>query len=293
MGVFFFFLKVSINELLLKHTNIDFLKCGTNELNIVVYDHNSEHTNQLDLETSYTILLLKKLSSKYHSVSFLTGGMLNFQLNYPQLCTVADVAQGQATQQPSMAPQSLKLALGSNGTDLSCLKPKQLKFTHSLSTYTIDVSLLNSSAAHFRTGAGDADGGHQKMQQEYEQFITVPSLMRQMSSTATSACEATTSTTTSVKSASQGPTEILSFLYLGSQDDALSESTLKQLNITNVLNVSATCPKPDFIDEAHFLRISINDGHAEKILPFFDIAFKFIGKYVNFIFVSKVHSSFI
>jgi hypothetical protein len=42
--------------------------------------------------------------------------------------------------------------------------------------------------------------------------------------------------------------------------------------------VSATCPKPTFIDDAHFLRISINDGHGEKILPFFDVAFRFVEK---------------
>lgn len=42
--------------------------------------------------------------------------------------------------------------------------------------------------------------------------------------------------------------------------------------------MSATCPKPTFIDDAHFLRISINDGHGEKILPFFDVAFRFVEK---------------
>lgn len=42
--------------------------------------------------------------------------------------------------------------------------------------------------------------------------------------------------------------------------------------------MSITCPKPDFISDAHFLRIPVNDGHAAKILPFFDIAFKFIEK---------------
>ena len=60
---------------------------------------------------------------------------------------------------------------------------------------------------------------------------------------------------------------------------------MKTLRITNVLNVSIQCPKPDFIDDAHFLRIPLNDGHAAKILPFFDIAFRFIGLF-SFRFVS-------
>jgi predicted protein tyrosine phosphatase len=65
---------------------------------------------------------------------------------------------------------------------------------------------------------------------------------------------------------------------LGSQEDSLSEKTMKALNITNVLNVSIQCPKPKFIEDAHFLRIPLNDGHAAKILPFFDVAFRFIEK---------------
>jgi dual specificity MAP kinase phosphatase len=53
---------------------------------------------------------------------------------------------------------------------------------------------------------------------------------------------------------------------------------LKELNITNILNVSVSCPKPEFINEANFLRIPVNDGHSEKILPFFELAYQFIGK---------------
>jgi protein-tyrosine phosphatase len=74
------------------------------------------------------------------------------------------------------------------------------------------------------------------------------------------------------------PTKILNFLYLGSEEDALCYETMKALNITNVINVSISCMKPSFISDAHFLRISVNDGYAAKILPFFDIAFKFIEK---------------
>jgi hypothetical protein len=49
------------------------------------------------------------------------------------------------------------------------------------------------------------------------------------------------------------------------------------LNITSVVNVSVNCPKPDFIDQSHFLRIQVDDGHSAKLLPFFDCAYRFIG----------------
>ena len=39
-----------------------------------------------------------------------------------------------------------------------------------------------------------------------------------------------------------------------------------------------SCPKPEFISDANFLRIPVNDGHAAKILPFFDVAYRFIEK---------------
>lgn len=74
------------------------------------------------------------------------------------------------------------------------------------------------------------------------------------------------------------PTQILSYLYLGSQEDALSGATLSALGITNVLNASMNCPKSEFISDENFLRISVNDGHTAKIRPFFDVAFRFIGK---------------
>lgn len=50
------------------------------------------------------------------------------------------------------------------------------------------------------------------------------------------------------------------------------------MNITYVLNVSISCPKACFISDANFLRIPVNDGHIAKISPFFDVAYRFIGK---------------
>lgn len=78
----------------------------------------------------------------------------------------------------------------------------------------------------------------------------------------------------------QGPGRVLPFLYLGSQEDALNADTMRDHNITYVLNVTASCPKADFIQESHFMRISVNDSHNEQLIPYFKQAFDFLGAYL-------------
>ncbi|CAG2173826.1 unnamed protein product [Oppiella nova] len=75
-----------------------------------------------------------------------------------------------------------------------------------------------------------------------------------------------------------GPTRILPFLYLGSQQDALNKDTLRDHNIQYELNVSTSCPKPEFISDSHFLRIAVNDNYNENLLPYFPKAFSFLDK---------------
>ncbi|XP_054159108.1 dual specificity protein phosphatase 16-like [Oppia nitens] len=75
-----------------------------------------------------------------------------------------------------------------------------------------------------------------------------------------------------------GPTRILPFLYLGSQQDALNRDTLRDHNINYELNVSTSCPKPEFIPDTHFLRIAVNDNYNENLLSYFPKAFNFLDK---------------
>ncbi|XP_069960213.1 uncharacterized protein [Cherax quadricarinatus] len=75
-----------------------------------------------------------------------------------------------------------------------------------------------------------------------------------------------------------GPTRILPFLYLGSQHDANNKQLLSDYNILYELNVSVSCPKPDFVQDSHFMRIPVNDNFSEKLLPYFNDAFNFIDK---------------
>ncbi|XP_060596953.1 uncharacterized protein LOC132750900 [Ruditapes philippinarum] len=75
-----------------------------------------------------------------------------------------------------------------------------------------------------------------------------------------------------------GPTRILPFLYLGSQQDALSEDIVKVNEITYILNVSTTCIKPANISDGHFLRIPVNDNYSAKLTPHFEQAFQFLDK---------------
>lgn len=242
---------------------------------IVVYDMQSEHTNQLNSESSIACILLRRLASKYYSVSFLTGGLANFHQIYPNLCEHSisspnAVVRIVETTVPIQEEDVVSLESNSNSgkpswLNVKCKQPRM--FSHSLSTFGLNLSQIAS------------DSG--------ENVSTMSSLS---SSAASSLASSFNSGLPSAVSGSnddenkaggktnKGPTEILGFLYLGSQEDSLSEQTLKDLNITNILNVSATCPKPSFIDDANFLRISINDGHGEKILPYFDVAFRFIEK---------------
>lgn len=78
--------------------------------------------------------------------------------------------------------------------------------------------------------------------------------------------------------ANVGPTRILPFLYLGSQHDANNRQLLLDYSILYELNVSVSCPRPDFVQESHFMRIPVNDNFSEKLLPYFNDAFHFIDK---------------
>ncbi|XP_005109665.1 mucin-19 [Aplysia californica] len=75
-----------------------------------------------------------------------------------------------------------------------------------------------------------------------------------------------------------GPTRILPFLYLGSQQDSLNQELAQVNGISYILNVSKTCPRPPYILEGHFHRIPVNDNYCEKLLPYFQEAFQFLDK---------------
>lgn len=66
-------------------------------------------------------------------------------------------------------------------------------------------------------------------------------------------------------------------LYLG---DCTAVKKIQQYNIKSVLNITKEFPQPDDID--HFLRIPVDDSYTAKLTPFFEIAFDFIEKNLNF-----------
>ncbi|EJD74753.1 tyrosine-protein phosphatase vhp-1 [Loa loa] len=87
-----------------------------------------------------------------------------------------------------------------------------------------------------------------------------------------------------------GPTQILPFLYLGSQQDAMDSSLLSKYGIKYVINLSVNCPKPDALNQDdHFMRIPINDTYQAKLLPHFDDAFKFLDKVCERGSVALIH----
>ncbi|XP_038048872.1 protein phosphatase Slingshot homolog 1-like [Patiria miniata] len=75
-----------------------------------------------------------------------------------------------------------------------------------------------------------------------------------------------------------GPTRVLNYLYIGSQQDVLDEDIMRANGINYVLNVSKTCPSPTHIAPGHFHRIPVRDNYGEKLLPWFEDAMDFIEK---------------
>ncbi|CAG9533978.1 unnamed protein product [Cercopithifilaria johnstoni] len=87
-----------------------------------------------------------------------------------------------------------------------------------------------------------------------------------------------------------GPTQILPFLYLGSQQDAMDSRLLSKYGIKYVINLSVNCPEPDTLkQEGHFMRIPVNDTYQAKLLPHFEDAFKFLDKVCERGSVALVH----
>ncbi|UJR13667.1 hypothetical protein I4U23_000679 [Adineta vaga] len=77
------------------------------------------------------------------------------------------------------------------------------------------------------------------------------------------------------------PSQILPFLYLGSQEDALSTKVMQDNHITHVINVSITGQRAPFLeekDDEHFLRIPVNDCLNAQLSPYFDQTYSFIEK---------------
>lgn len=77
------------------------------------------------------------------------------------------------------------------------------------------------------------------------------------------------------------PTPILPFLFLGNERDATDLHTLKQLNISYVLNVTTHLPglsEENAIGLRH-KRLPAADSCRQNIKQYFDEAFSFIGEY--------------
>ncbi len=243
------------------------------EVNIVVYDKHTEHTNQLaeaaDQDTdAFVFILLTKIAQKFKSVSFLSGGFVNFQENYSELCSINTSYSRQTSTTPTSPNVSSATGTPSEKTPTTmeplCIdlnkRFKKHVFNHSISSFDKTNDFFRNTSLNL-------------LKNTYSAIIdTIPSHSGSDSNSPK------ISNTTPGSPVIREPTKILSYLYLGSQDDALSSATLTALGITNVLNVSINCPKPEFIPDANFLRISVNDGHAAKIRPFFDVAYRFIGK---------------
>jgi len=74
------------------------------------------------------------------------------------------------------------------------------------------------------------------------------------------------------------PTKILPFLYLGCEEDALSEDVLRTCRVKYILNASHTAVDSPYCKTGHYLKIPIKDNSSENIVAWFQTAFDFIDK---------------
>lgn len=74
------------------------------------------------------------------------------------------------------------------------------------------------------------------------------------------------------------PTSVLPHLLLGCQADAMSAAVCEEFGITHIINVSADGEVSPHVSREKFLRIPIHDNNRSDIVPFFEMAFAFLGK---------------
>ena len=51
--------------------------------------------------------------------------------------------------------------------------------------------------------------------------------------------------------------------------------------------MSTSSPKPSFVPDKHFMRIPINDNYSEKLAPYLQKAFQFLGTAVKITLYAK------
>ena len=99
------------------------------EVNIVVYDRQTEHTNQLaeviednTSEDGFALILLSKIAQKFKSVSFLTGGFVSFKENNADLCASSNLSTSILFSK--VLQRNSSMTLGNSDKNASCIKQR-------------------------------------------------------------------------------------------------------------------------------------------------------------------------
>ena len=180
------------------------------QISVVVCDHNTEHTSQLVPE-SIAYMVLKKISKDCKFVSFLSGGFDEFQVQYGELCEL-----------PNSAAESL------------------LKKRPSSLVLQLNGLALNSKQAAVSEGDSPTASEH------------IP------------------------------PFEILPHLYLGCRKVAACLPSLRENQITRILNVTSSVPNQfEDIDGFVYKQIAVEDSHEVDMIKHLPEAFCFIEEAKN------------
>ena len=254
----------------MRNSKVDFI--DNHEYNIVVYDHESEHSNQLNINDSFALILLHKLAQKIKSVSFLIGGFVNFNSKYQDFCLstpLITVNSPKSITSPSSCVSSLTTTpISSNSSSASIYENSSTHRKNLLSPMYFNGSINEASKNSDSTTTTPSPAAtpvkvtpkihaplthsisHYDARGEPSKFILAASYLKlpsmpmtyglSVSSFDTLApnCTSSFNFDTNPKmikplSASaelpqmiRTPTKILNFLYLGSQEDALSQATM-------------------------------------------------------------------
>ncbi len=158
----------------------------------MVYDDNSESSNELNTKDSFAFILLQKLVKNFNSVFLLTGGFKNFFTKYQKLCESTNVETNFF---------SLNFASNNYNNNILYNSSKNLSLNERNDN---DVQNGNTDFQYNMYLSRKLDFNNEKIIKVIDHEDNEK-----------------------IKLELRTPTKILDFLYLGSQEDALCELTMK------------------------------------------------------------------
>ncbi|KAF7246038.1 hypothetical protein EG68_10088 [Paragonimus skrjabini miyazakii] len=257
--------EVPINIFLAQLTNMKSNMDTLRSIPIILYDQCLDDLLSLRFDC-FLYRVLVQTVQQFKPIFLLKGGFLSFQALYPDLCWAnAHRLAGEDVAEYHHDDCTLEQILD------SCLQA--VSSSSPLSTYCLPVHREPDECLAFPLDPVGLPSPQQSMTGSTVHSDAMVTEVPQK----TTRSGAIKSEYSSLPD-SPRPSPILPHLVLGSQLDAMSETTCQQYGITHVINVSVDGAAPTHIPPENFHRVPVNDNHTDRIQPFFAEAFVFIDK---------------